>query len=288
MPIWSLSLCLALMSAVPATRALADASPSAEDAARDAAADAARDAAQDSGSAARWKAIAAQIFGDRRIEPAGALIRLDAPTRAEDAALVPITLTMPEKDRIKSVYLVIDDNPAPFAAHVTFGPAADAGTLQLRVRVDSYTNVHAVAETRDGGLYETAAFVKASGGCAAPAGESDELAMSGMGEMRMKFAGAAVPGKPMQATLMVRHPNFNGMQMNQVTRTYTPPRYIDKLSVSLGGSKILDVDADISLATNPVITFSFIPDGKGAVEVVASDTKNGRWEQSFDPPAGTN
>ena len=89
--------------------------------------------------AARWQAIAAQIFGDRKIEPTDTLIRLDAPARAEDAALVPITLTMPEKDKIKSVYLVIDDNPSPFAARVTFGPAADAGTLQLRVRIDAYT-----------------------------------------------------------------------------------------------------------------------------------------------------
>ncbi len=38
-----------------------------------------------------------------------------------------------------------------------------------------------------------------------------------MGDMRMKFAETGA-GKPVEATLMVRHPNFSGMQMNQVTR----------------------------------------------------------------------
>jgi sulfur-oxidizing protein SoxY len=270
MKTWSFALCLALPGAAPATRALAD------------------DAAMDSGRAARWKAIAEQIFGDRQIEPTQTRIKLDVPARAEDAALVPITLLMPERDRLKSVYLVIDDNPSPFATRIVFGPAAEPGSLQLRVRIDSYTNVHAVAEAADGRLFGTVAFVKASGGCSAPVGAADEEALNGMGEMRMKFAGGAAPGQPMQATLMIRHPNFNGMQMNQVTRNYTPPRYIDKLSVSYGDSKVFDLDADISLSTNPVITFSFVPHGKGPLKVVASDTKNGHWEQSFDTPAPTN
>jgi sulfur-oxidizing protein SoxY len=183
---------------------------------------------------------------------------------------------------------VIDDNPSPLAAHVTFGPAADPGSLQLRVRVDTYTNMHAVAETRDGRLFGTAAFVKASGGCSAPAAASDEEAMAGMGEMRMRFAPGTGAGKPIQATLMIRHPNFNGMQMNQMTRTYTPARYIEKVSVSYGETKVFDLVTDISLSTNPVIAFAFLPDGNGPIRVVASDSNGGRWEQSFDPPATVN
>ena len=271
MKILALVLCVPLIGGAPGQKVLA-----------------ADSASTDDERTARWKTIAEFVFGDRKIEPAETLIKLDAPQRAQDAALTPVTLIMPEKDKIKSVYLVIDDNPSPLAAHVTFGPAADPSSLQLRVRVDTYTNVHAVAETRDGSLFGAGVFVKASGGCSAPVASSDEEAMKGMGEMRMKFTEGVAPGKPMQATLMVRHPNFNGMQMNQLTRNYTPPRYVDKLSVSYGDSKIFDLEADISLSTNPVITFSFVPDGKGPVKVVASDTMNGRWEQSFDMPATTN
>ena len=59
----------------------------------------------------RWRDIAKSIFGDRAIEPTDALIKVDAPPRALDASLVPITLMMPEKDRIAAVHLIIDDNP---------------------------------------------------------------------------------------------------------------------------------------------------------------------------------
>ena len=275
MTICRVALGLALLGAAPASTALgADPAGVA--------------AANDPQRASRWKAISEQIFGDRRIEPSGATIKLDAPQRAEDAALVPVTLATAAKDKIRSVYLVIDDNPSPLAAHITFGPAADPGSMQLRVRVDTYTNMHAVAETRDGRLFGTVAFVKASGGCSAPAAATDEEAVAGMGEMRMRFGPGTDPRKPMQATLMIRHPNFNGMQMNQVTRNYTPARYIEKVSVSHGESKIFDLVSDISLSTNPVIAFSFLPGGKGPIKVVASDNNGGRWEQSFDAPAAMN
>ena len=212
-------------------------------------------------------------------------MKIDAPVRAMDASLVPITLAMPEKDRIAGLHLVIDDNPSPYAAKFTFGPASDPGEIKLRVRVNNYTNVHAVAETKDGRLLEAVKFVKASGGCSAPMGMSDEEAMKGMGDMRMKFAGEAMSGKPVEATLMIRHPNFSGMQMNQVTREYTPARYITKIEVSRGAAGIFTLDGDISISSNPVIGFSFVPQGGEAIRVVAFDNQNGRWEQSFTAPS---
>jgi sulfur-oxidizing protein SoxY len=236
--------------------------------------------------AARWQEIAKSIFGDRKIERTDTLVTLDTPKRAEDAALVPITLSMPDRDKIKAVSLIIDDNPAPYAAKFEFGPAADTRELKLRVRVNNYTDMHAVVETTDGKLYEAKQFVKASGGCSAPMGMSDEEAMKGMGDMRMKFADAHAD-KPVAATLMIRHPNFSGMQMNQVTREYTPARYIDKLTVSAGDQTVFTMTGDISIASNPVINFSFKPDGK-PIQVAASDNQGGHWTHSFPVPSQTN
>jgi sulfur-oxidizing protein SoxY len=157
--------------------------------------------------------------------------------------------------------------------------------VKLRVRINSYTNVHAVAETKDGKLFQTAAFVKASGGCSAPMGVSDEEAMKGMGTMKMKFTGEAQAGNPAEATLMIRHPNFNGMQMNQVTRAYTPARYINQVTVSYGDKNVLTIDGDISISSDPVFRFSFAPEGTGPIKVVVSDTEGGRWEQTFTTPS---
>ncbi|GAB6844523.1 sulfur-oxidizing protein SoxY [Methylorubrum rhodinum] len=237
---------------------------------------------------ARWNEIKKTIFNDRTVEANDSAVKIDAPARALDASLVPVGLTLADKDNVKGLYFIIDDNPSPYAAHFTFGPAADPAEIKLRVRVNNYTNVHAVVETKDGKLIESAKFVKASGGCSAPMGMSDEEAMKGMGDMRMKFSGDGQGGKPVEATLMVRHPNFSGMQMNQVTRDYTPARYIEKLDVMHGDQLVFQLAGDISIASNPVINFGIKPDGKGPVKVMASDNQGGRWEHSFALPSASN
>ncbi|MFN7023771.1 MAG: thiosulfate oxidation carrier complex protein SoxZ, partial [Pseudorhizobium sp.] len=105
--------------------------------------------------------------------------------------------------------------------------------------------------------------------------------------MRMKFSEDIQSKVPAEATLMIRHPNFNGMQMNQLTRLYTPPRYLDKMTVVHDGQTVFDMVGDISLSTNPVFSFNFIPTGNGPMTVIASDTKGDRWEQSFAVPPVT-
>jgi sulfur-oxidizing protein SoxY len=239
---------------------------------------------------ARWQDLSRAVFGDRQTQSAEGAIAIDAPQRAEDAALVPMTITfsgpLAGAEPVKGLYLIIDDNPSPVAAHFTFGPAADPREINLRVRINAYTNVHAIAETADGSLFETVKFVKAAGGCSAPMGMSDEEAMAGMGEMRLKFAAGAVPDKPTQATLMVRHPNFNGMQMNQVSRTYTPARYIQTIAVTAGDQKVFDLETDISLASNPVIGFGLVP--RGEIKVAVTDSEKDHWEKTFTGPQLSN
>jgi sulfur-oxidizing protein SoxY len=71
------------------------------------------------------------------------------PARAEDAAIVPLTVrsTLASSDtrRVKSFTIVIDENPALVAATFRIGPNAVVPEISTRVRVNSYTNVHAVA-----------------------------------------------------------------------------------------------------------------------------------------------
>src|SRR5690606_24193241 len=119
---------------------------------------------------------------------------------------------------------------------------------------------HAVAETADGKLYQTRAFVKASGGCSAPISVADAEALEGAGQMKMKFGEGDKTGS---ATLMIRHPNFSGMQMNQVTRLYTPARYLDHVKVSYGDKTVFELKGDISLSSDPVIGFAYDPSETG-------------------------
>jgi sulfur-oxidizing protein SoxY len=242
----------------------------------------------DTERAQRWQELAQSIFGDKPIADGAGLIRLDAPPRALDAALVPVTVTLARDKPVKGVYLVIDDNPAPLAAHVTFGPAADPGVLKFRVRVDQYTLMHAVAETADGQLYEAVKFVKAAGGCSAPVGADATAALEEIGRMKLRLPENFALGQPAEAQLMIRHPNFNGMQMDQLTRNYTPARFIRTVDVTYNGEQVFHLDGDISLSTDPAIGFGFVPKEKGRMKVIARDSDNAVFEHSFDvPPQGS-
>ncbi len=234
--------------------------------------------------AARWRDLQHALFADRPIGDGSGWLNIEAPARALDAALVPVALTITGAKPIKGIYLVIDNNPGPLAGHFIFGPQGDPHSLKLRVRVNAYTYMHAVAETRDGQLYSVARFVKAAGGCSAPAGGDERQALQDLGRIKVRLLRPFVAGKPMEAQLMIRHPNFNGMQMDQVTRMVTPAMFIRTIDVSYDGAQVMHLDSDISLSSDPVIDFGFIPPQKGQLKVLVRDTKDATFGQSFDVP----
>jgi sulfur-oxidizing protein SoxY len=236
--------------------------------------------------AARWTELQRALFPGRSIQDGSAWISIEAPQRALDAALVPVNLTLKNNQPIKGVYLVIDNNPGPLAGHFTFGPLGDPHFLKLRVRVNAYTYIHAVAETGDGQLYSTARFVKAAGGCSAPSGADEQQAMQDLGHIKLRLLQPFTAGRALEAQLMIRHPNFNGMQMNQLTRMYTPAMFIRTIDVSYEGVPVMHLDSDISLSADPVIGFGFTPPAKGQLKILVRDTKDESFGQSFDVPAG--
>ena len=156
-----------------------------------------------------WPELVVDIFHSRPIAAADGVIALDAPARAEDAAIVPMTMRFADPTQIKVATLVIDQNPMPMAAAFTLGDKSGVGFIETRVRVNSYSNVHAVAETGDGKLRADAKFVKASGGCSAPAVKDEDEAVANLGKMKYREFKSADPAKR-EAQIMIRHPNSFG------------------------------------------------------------------------------
>ena len=84
----------------------------------------------------RWQDLTALIFGDdAEIATTDTLVTIDAPERALDSALVPITIATDDR-QVTGLSLIVDENPGPLAARVRFGPAGDPRALGLRVRVE--------------------------------------------------------------------------------------------------------------------------------------------------------
>jgi sulfur-oxidizing protein SoxY len=234
--------------------------------------------------AARWADLKTQIFGDRTVEDGAELLAIAAPARAEDAAIVPIRISLGEslRGRIARLYFVIDDNPSPLAGRFTFGPAADPREIAVRVRIDDYTYLHAVAETTDGKLYSVAQFIKAAGGCSAPAGKDQVLAMERLGQMKLSLKGPARPGAPVEAHLLVSHPNSSGMQMDQLTRNYIPADFVREIKVRYNDMPVLTVESDISISEDPSLTFDFLPvTAGGELEAIVDDSSNRHFERHW-------
>ena len=224
-----------------------------------------------------WPDIRAHLFEDREIRDGAGVIQLHAPDRAEDAAVVPIKISadMPQTDRryIETIHLLIDENPAPIAAVFHLTPESGVATIATRVRVNEYTNVRAIAEMNDGKLFMATRFVKASGGCSAPALKDHEVAMARLGKMKLKPITPFALGKPNEMQLLISHPNYSGLQMDQLTRNWVPPHFIESIDVRFGGKTVMTVDGDISLSENPSVRFSFVPEQPGSLEINAVDTE---------------
>jgi sulfur-oxidizing protein SoxY len=221
-----------------------------------------------------WPGLVTDIFQGREIASADGIVSLDAPKRAEDAAIAPMTLRFADPAKVKAATLVIDQNPMPMAARFTFGEKAGVDFIETRVRVNSYTNVHAAAETRDGRLHADVKFVKASGGCSAPAGKDPDEALANMGKMKYRAFKAAAAGRR-EAQIMIRHPNNSGLQMDPITHAYTPAHYVDSVEVWQGDELIFRMEGGISLSEDPNFRFSYAPNGAKTMRVVAHDNKGG-------------
>ncbi|HEX7968155.1 MAG TPA: quinoprotein dehydrogenase-associated SoxYZ-like carrier [Stellaceae bacterium] len=228
----------------------------------------------------RWNELRHAIFGEHAVKDGADLVRIEAPERAQDAAIVPVTISLaaPLQKRVRNLYFVIDDNPSPLAAVFHFGSAADPQAVATRVRIDDYTYMHAVAELADGALYASARFIKAAGGCSAPATADASAAMARLGKMKASFQQAE---GALTTQLLISHPNSSGLQMDPVSRNYIPADFIQQIRVSYAGEPVLTVDSDIALSEDPSVRFAFLPRKPGDLRVEVDDSNQRHFVQSW-------
>lgn len=234
-----------------------------------------------------WRKVRASLFENRPIANVGDdTLQLEAPVRAEDAAVVPIAIRarLPHtaSSYVSKLHLVIDNNPSPIAAIFSFTPQSGRADIETRVRVDEYTFVRAIAETSDGRLLMRTRFVKASGGCSAPPGKDPQAALATLGKMKLRVDGDIVLNKPTLVQLMISHPNDSGLAMNQMTRQFTPRWFVRTVNVAYGGQPVLSADLDFAISENPNLRFYFVPRGPGKLTVDVTDSNQTAWKSSLD------
>lgn len=224
-----------------------------------------------------WSGLKQTYFGDREIhENADDVLILEAPTRAEDAAIVPISVKSVQPQTaeryIKNIHIIIDKNPMPYSANFHLSPTLGDIDIATRVRVDQYTDMRAIAEMNDGSLHMVSKFVKASGGCSAPAGKDMEAAIARLGKMQIRMRDASI-GETTKAQVVVSHPNNSGLQFDQKTRGYIPPHYVKEIVIDFADENLITLEAGISISEDPSIRFNFTPQKHGVLKAMVNDSK---------------
>lgn len=231
---------------------------------------------------AYWEPIKQVLFGDREIKDGKDVIRVYISVRADDASTVPVAvkaqIDQTEKEYIKTIYLVVERNPSPTAGVFNFSPESGRAQVETRLRFEDMSFVRAVAEMNDGRLFQSAQWVKASGGCSAP-NEKNRLAQALIGKMKFRFEDDVSYNKPLLAQVNIRHPNESAMASD-----FEPgkvPQFVRKLNVSYGGKSVLDAEVDFSISDNPSFRFYFTPHEKGELRVEVEDTHDHKYVQSI-------
>jgi sulfur-oxidizing protein SoxY len=237
-----------------------------------------------------WDGLRAQLWGDRPIAEGGAVLTLDAPARATDDRRVPVGahVALPDGATLKSLTLIIDENPMPVSAVFEAQTPATAFSTEVALRLNGPSEVRAVAEDDQGRLWMVGQMVKTSGlgACAAPPTTDPKLALDTLGQMDLAVdTGDALrarmdPSAEALARLSISHPSHSGLQMDQITLLFTPARYVETVEVWADDAPAFTVTGSISLAENPEIAFT-APAGAHALRVRMTDTDGAVFERRF-------
>ena len=229
-----------------------------------------------------WPLIKERLFeGNPEIQTDN-IISLNTPYRAKNAAIVPLTIQANiEQDDdlyIKKIYLVIDNNPSPVVGTFTMNRMNGLASLSTRVRVNAYSHVRVIAETSDGKLHMAVNYVKATGGCSAPAAGDNELAVKSRGKMKL---GQKRNQDIIELQFMINHPNNSGLQIDQLSRHWIPADYVNDVRLSYNDQEIISFTAGISMSENPLIRFNIKPEKDGKLSAMVKDSQGRKYGQSW-------
>ena len=232
----------------------------------------------------RWREVKQTYFEDIDFKSGEGIIELFTPKRAPDGAFVPISFKThklkDQKDIISKIHLVVDMNPSPYSGTFKFASDIDQIELSTRIRLDAYSKVRVIAETKKGNYFMAANFVRGSGGCAAPPlGDVDEM-IATAGKIKMKVKNIGKESGIAEAKIMILHPQFNGLQANQKTTEMIPAYYVEKFEVTFNDKIVMELESDITISQDPTFRFNFpIGDG-GSLKITAKDTDNNIYSHS--------
>jgi sulfur-oxidizing protein SoxY len=243
-----------------------------------------------------WAELKPSVFGQRLITRNDSVVKLDVPYRATDDRQVPVSVqaSLPDGATVKSVTIIIDENPMPVSLTVRPEQKRSSLWISASMRFNGPSPVRAIVEAENGQLFMSEAMVKTSGlgACAAPPTTTLDVAAKTLGDMRLTQIvtplNVSTIAKPVMRTkLDISHPNLTGLQLDQITLRYILPRYVEKVAIEQGEEKLMTIEAGISLAENPSVAFDYVSNGAEKMLVEAQDTDETVFRHSLQINPGS-
>jgi sulfur-oxidizing protein SoxY len=218
-------------------------------------------------AAGAWQSLRTQFYGSRDIGEVGEqLMSLEAPASTPDPAATPVVIHFGQglSGKVKQVRVIIDNNPSPLVATLSMQAGLPVDEIDLRVRIDRFTSVRAVAETADGHLEMRSTWVNASGGCSTPSSPAEG---GTLGQIRLRAS-----NEDHALQISIRHPNNSGFQVDPRTGDLIPPHFVSSLRLLANDQTLLEADTGISLSENPTLRIASSEALHTPLTVEATDT----------------
>ena len=230
-----------------------------------------------------WEQLKLAHFGQTPIRSnAVDLLFIEVPKQVEDAALMPITIkslaAQTEQYHIKTLYLIVDNNPQPYSAVFHLSPKLGAINIATRIRMDNFSNVRVIAKMNDNSLHMVNTFVVASGGCSAPASKDAAAASARLGKIQIRLRKPQI-NQVTPTQVLINHPNASGMQFDAQSRHFIPAHYVTHFDITYNDAPLLSVETGITISENPSIRFNFTPETAGILKATIKDSNGQVFNQ---------
>ena len=182
-------------------------------------------------------------------------VQIQAPYRAIDPAGVGLTL----RDsgigiqHFTKLTLIIDDNPTPCCAEFEFHNIEPF--VMTNVRVNAYTDLRVISENNYDALRYNKQYIKAAGGCSAPPVLTSDQPFGTINLIQSNG----------WTKIKIWHPNFSGMQFDQLTRTEIPAEYIDNVQLYVEDKLVWEYNGTIGIAQDVFFMMPIHTEGKHVV-----------------------
>ena len=122
-------------------------------------------------------------------------------------------------------------------------------------------------------------YVKAAGGCSAPSLADMMLCLQDW-ENENEIHTNLDLNSLSKAEFLISHPNYFGLQFNQLTRAEIPAHFVNYVKIEQDNEVILEAFPDISLSEDPSITFHYLNTG-GPLSVKVEDSEGKNFAKIF-------